>query len=76
MIRPKKQNVIEGETSGKRDSQSGYGNMVLEVAKERVFLKHQMFEEKWDIFDSQGENTSDCDETGSDSSADECSVSE
>ena len=35
-----------------------------------------MFEEKWDVFDSQFENTSDSDETSSDPSAHECSVSE
>ena len=52
------------------------GDMVLEAAKECVSLQHQMFEENWDIFDSQSETTSDSDETGSDSSADECSVSE
>ena len=38
--------------------------MVLEVARKCVSLQHKMFEEKWDIFDSQSENTSDCDETG------------
>ena len=52
------------------------GDMVLEAAKECVSLQHQMFEENWDIFDSQSETTSDSDETGSDSSADECSVSD
>ena len=27
--------------------------MVLEAAEERVSLQHQMFEENWDVFDSQ-----------------------
>ena len=44
--------------------------MVLEVAKQIVSLQHQMFERKWDIFDSPSENTSDWDGIDSDSSAD------
>ena len=35
-----------------------------------------MFENNWDIFDNQSETTSGSDETGSDSPADECSLSE
>ncbi|KAL9960500.1 hypothetical protein ACROYT_G033968 [Oculina patagonica] len=50
-----------------------HGDMVLEAAKECVFLQHQMFEENWEKFDSQSETTSDSDGTGSDSSANECS---
>ena len=34
--------------------------MVLEAAKERVSVQHQIFEENWDTFDSQSENASDC----------------
>ncbi|KAL9953145.1 hypothetical protein ACROYT_G040512 [Oculina patagonica] len=52
------------------------GDMVLEAAKECVFLQHQMFEENWEKFDSQSETTLDSDGTDSDSSANECSVSE
>ena len=40
------QNVIEEEISGKCDSQSVNGDMVLEAAKKCVSLQHQMFEEK------------------------------
>ena len=51
--------------------QSANGDMVLETAEERVSLQHQMFEENWDIFDSQSEYTSDSDESGGDSYTDE-----
>ncbi|KAL9978851.1 hypothetical protein ACROYT_G016427 [Oculina patagonica] len=52
------------------------GDMVLEAAKECVFLQHQMFEENWEKFDSQSETTLDSDGTDSDSSANECSVAD
>ena len=73
------QESSQGITDKAQESTQGSfndGDMVLEAAKECVSLQHQMFEENWDIFDSQSETTSDSDETGSDSSADECSVSE
>ncbi|KAL9959118.1 hypothetical protein ACROYT_G036203 [Oculina patagonica] len=50
------------------------GDMVLEAAKECVFLQHQMFVENWEKFDSQSETTLDSDGTDSDSSANECSI--
>ena len=74
------QESSQGITDKAQESTQGSfndGDMVLEAANECVSqLQHQMFEENWDIFDSQSETTSDSDETGSDSSADECSVSE
>ena len=32
---------------------------LLELLQKKVSLQHQMFEENWDIFDNQSENTSD-----------------
>ena len=60
--------IIEEEISATCDSKSVNGDMVSKAGEECVTL-HQMFEEKWDIFDNHSETSSDSKETGSDSSA-------
>ena len=62
--------IIEEEIPAPCGSESVNEDMVSKTGEECATL-HQMFEEKWDIFDNHSEMSSDSEETGSYSSADE-----
>lgn len=61
--------ITEEEISDTCDSESVNEDMVSKTAEECVTL-HQMFEERWDIFDSHSQTSSNSEETGSGSCAD------